>query len=95
MGGGLRSVGFSQEDKVDADHLQNKLLSGKYSMGTDGSKKLAEYSRRMKEGDFGARTWHSSVQRMPCNLASSEMSSELICFSFTKYLLPGSRDVVD
>lgn len=36
--GGLRSVEFSQEDRVDADHLQDRLLSGRYSMGTDGSK---------------------------------------------------------
>ena len=26
---------------MDADHLQNKLVSGKYSMGTDGSKEVS------------------------------------------------------
>lgn len=69
---------------MDADHLQGRLLSGRYSMGTDPDSKgvrgvQSEDARR----DFGARTWHSSVQRMPCNLTSSEMSSELIRFSFT------------
>lgn len=39
--GGLCSVEFSQEDRVDADHLQNKLLSSKYSVGTDASKEVS------------------------------------------------------
>ena len=46
--GGLCSVEFSQEDRVDADHLQNKLLSST-AWAQMHQRKLAECNLGMKE----------------------------------------------